>query len=471
MRIPSDLHERNLYRERTHGARKTPFAMRRLFRLVLMLIVVVWVMRKAADPKIYTPFFPSRVAVPPAVSGAGHSVFVPPAVAGGVSGAVDPGSPGAAASEVPILDSADGDEGTSGGAFVNHAFEKAVDELSLPQQRQLSVWLWELRHRDHEKTEPDQAQPGRSDETFSLTELFVSPESQPANGTTDELDPETKRPIPQSLVDLSVRGRQALQAELDRTYQDRVVDGAVFRPADFDAFYRYLELASQKNFTTHFWNAKPAPRQVGVVPLMQQPKAYLGTQVWLTAQVARVVPVTVAESKANRNRFGVNEYYEVWLRPEDGTERPVVLYTPEVSAALKQIPSDSALQSGPHVAVAGIFLKRRLYAAVGGATECPVIVGRVWDQEATVADVVTAPRSEPPWMMVVALAGIFGVTLAAGLFWRSTVAAKQTRRVRQASLSMAPEFAASLAASDVRDRKLDDEVVDPQYVVKTEEDP
>ncbi|MEL7266977.1 MAG: hypothetical protein AAFP69_19505, partial [Planctomycetota bacterium] len=111
-----------------------------------------------------------------------------------------------------------------------------------------------------------------------------------------------------------------LQAALDQFYQSKVQDGGSLVGADADAMYRYLErdaavAAEMDRVST----------SVGVVQLMQQPNSYAGRVVHVNGRVARVI-----RRDAANNLFDVPAFHEVWLRPKDGSDRPVILYTQQI---------------------------------------------------------------------------------------------------------------------------------------------
>lgn len=433
MRIPSSLNDRNLYRDRKRLRREQSQATRRILRLVLALGVVLVIMRQAADPEIYRPFFPSSpqdLSAPPA------GVNAQPAAPR------QPDDSGAATATGLPLPTAGAPSG-AGVLTADHWAREQVSRLEPAQRLELTRLLFEWRRR---QSAPLQVSSGRGETPEIATDLWrellglLPSITELAAGAGDSGPGPAGQAFRQQVV-----GR--LQAALDETYQQAVSDGAIWRAGDAAAFYRYLEIAQQPEFTVRFINSTPRARKVGVVPLMQQPEQYLGTSVWMYGRVARSVPV-----QAKPNDFGIDRYWEVWLRPDDGTERAVILYAPEVPEEIAAIGPLATLSRGPMVAIAGRFLKRRLFPAAMGPTESPAIVGRVWPPEpATTVPMQRSSFSYQTWWLVVGLASVIGVTVAGVVLWRSRVADHQLRIARSQRRRLAPQFLQQLADQSVSD--------------------
>ncbi len=422
MRIPSGLNDRNLYRDRKRLRREQSQATRRVLRLVLALGVVLVIMRQAADPEIYRPFFPSGPQDLPAPR-------------------QQDDSEAATATEVPLPTA--GTPTVAGVLTADHWAREQVSRLEPEQRLGLTRLLFKWRGQ---RVTPSQGRFDREEISEPAIDLWgellgLIPSIAELAGAAGDSGPGTVGPGFRE----QVVGR--LQGALDETYQQAVSDGAIWRAGDAAAFYRYLEIAQQPEFTVRFVNSTPRPRKVGVVPLMQQPEQYLGTNVWMYGRVARSVPV-----QAKPNDFGIDRYWEVWLRPDDGTERAVIFYAPDVPAEIAAIGPLATLSRGPTVAIAGRFLKRRLFPAAMGPTESPAIVGRVWPSEAaTTVPAQRAPFSHQTWWLVVGLASMIGVTVAGVVLWRSRVADHQLRIARSQRRRLAPEFLRKLADRSVSD--------------------
>jgi len=431
------LNNRNLYRDRSRVRREATQSTRRVVRLVLALGVVLVVMRQAADPSIYRPFFPGAAEAPvPAVAPSSLPASESRASGSRASGSRASGSRAsgsarnaAARPGEPVAPAADATSSSS----VNGPARSADDLWQATDQERDAIALLDEAARKR------------------LTERLGAWRRSTAEPNTDEVTEQTPAEFLASLYEefpeLVVLGEPSgemiavatapqgtlrrFQGALDATYQQAVTDGAIWHAGDAEAFYRYLEMAAAPDFSDQFLASDPSPRHVGVVPLMQQPDEYLGQTVWLYGTVARSVPVA-----AKANAFGVRDYWEVWLRPDDGSDRAVVLYAPDVPDDVAAVGPEGTQPTGPKVTLAGRFLKRRLFGAVGGAMESPVIVGRVWERPPAVATIPSRDAGRPvPLSLLVAVAAIIGVAVSALLVWRNSVAAKQLRATRRDSQS------------------------------------
>ncbi|WP_148080503.1 hypothetical protein [Roseimaritima ulvae] len=472
MRIPSNFSEQNLYRQRRNLRRQSSHSMRRVIRLVLALGVVLVVMRQAADPGIYKPFFPQAPTAltesPPSAPGTNAPGTTAPGTnAPALNGAETSGP------DSPATDNQGQTPDAAAAAAQSRSTEVErglVARLDADGQKRLTKWLAHWRRVTAATTtdsatseqEPPPLHPppgmverqrgeGVSAGADDLPELAF-PDGAAARealiAACESQVPAFDSPEAAALlaaVDPLTLAR--LQDALDATYQSRVADGAIWRSSDADAFYRYLELATDDDFAAAFLNAEPPPRRVGVLPLMQQPDEYLGQAVWLYGNVARAVPVPAKE-----NSFGIESYWEVWLRPDDGTERAVILYAPDVPPEVSAVAPDATLTRGPRIAIAGKFLKRRLFGAVGGATESPVIVGRVWQRDQHSPSAPTTSNNRPRFGIILGLAAAVGIGLACVLLWKSSLDAKHLRRVRKTTATLPDSLAQAIAPENINKR-------------------
>lgn len=213
-----------------------------------------------------------------------------------------------------------------------------------------------------------------------------------------------------------------------RRAMDRVVDGSVWRGADFDAFYLALHLCGGDAVV-------PDATVVGVVPLLQQPDVFRGRVVSFAGTVAR------SEKLASReNEFGIETYWQLWLRPIGGADRPVVAIVGDVPDAVAAIGSDASTEDGPAVNVVGVFIKRLAYRSAAGADLAPVVIGRL--DRATMVDAV-APRTNHDvdqataglpaalaWAVLAAC--LVGIAIAGLVSWRMSVMTRRGRELRTA---------------------------------------
>ena len=70
--------------------------------------------------------------------------------------------------------------------------------------------------------------------------------------------------------------------------------------------------------------------------------------------------------EASENVYGIESYWQLWLRPSDGADRPMVVIVPDVDDAVAAVGQGDETE-GPPVIVAGRFLKRLAYTSAMGA--------------------------------------------------------------------------------------------------------
>jgi hypothetical protein len=234
-----------------------------------------------------------------------------------------------------------------------------------------------------------------------------------------------------------------LQSALDRWAIARVDPAAVWKGVDTLGFYRLLEDGPGRR-------PDDAASRTSITSLVQQPDVYLRRRVVLPASVARAIRRTAA-----KNPFGVQDYWEVWLRPRDGSERPFVMFTREVSTAIAAIGPDAALTEGPPVWVDGVFLKRIAYQSSLGRELAPAIVGIVHEPSSDSSNLPaarTSPSSTEGWLLV-AFSAVIGFSAAALVFFQSGKAIARSRALRQKTRPPVPPILASLDQADRRDRE------------------
>ncbi|MGI9474200.1 MAG: hypothetical protein ACR2NZ_21850, partial [Rubripirellula sp.] len=217
---------------------------------------------------------------------------------------------------------------------------------------------------------------------------------------------------------------------LDEAAAGRVIDGSVWRSPDFDRFYRCLDEADQL----------PASgiASTGVIPLLQQPDVFLNQLVTVHGSVARA-----EQMPAQDNPFGIRDYWQLWLRPSDGADRPLVAIVPHAPELVAAVNADSTSTEGPQVTVVGRFMKRLAYKSSIGADLAPVVVGRITRAPVTARELppteVTETHSTRLWLVALA-ATTFGVSLALLLMWRTGVTASRAREMRTSHRKAPDEF-------------------------------
>ncbi len=212
-----------------------------------------------------------------------------------------------------------------------------------------------------------------------------------------------------------------LQTALDKTYLDSIDDGSIWRKGDELAFYRLLENSD--------WidrDGAIAP-QVGVVNLLQQSDSYLGKAVAMRGRIARAT-----RRRASVNPFGVEHYYELWLQPRDGSERPVAFYSRQVPDDVAAFDGQDFVADGPLVDLHGVFLKRLAFRSQGGAEVAPAIVGElILPAPITANTIVNEADWQPNLAMLLAIAAAVGFSVAAAIMLANRVTARRLARLRQ----------------------------------------
>ena len=413
MRIPSQFDDDNLYRKKIPRGESVK-TFRRLIRLALGLALVVVVMLQAAKPAVYRPFF-------------GHL----PAKSGGAAASL----PSAFAERTPV---STGGNAKAGQTQYSPKDGQIANQLILQLSRQEQVsWTVTLSRSlrglkiekipdaiaataQKIKFDPDLSSAKRAEWEFAVQDLagnMPPPEKDP------EKDP--KYGLPQ---------KNALLTALDEAAANRVIDGSVWRSDDFDSFYRALDSASQLPDT--------GTATVGALPLLQQPDVFLNQMVTIHGNVALVENI-----KAPENPYGIQDYWQLWIKPAEGADRPIVAVVPDVPRSVsEQAGTQIAATEGAQISVVGKFLKRLAYKSGAGADLAPVVIGRITYAPFAEGEQTTRPTanetnvSTSKFWLIASISCVGGVGLAILLMWRTSVLAKQSRKLRTAYRQDPEEF-------------------------------
>ena len=391
MRIPSQFNEDNLYR-RSNRAPETSQTLRRLIRLVVALALVVLVMKQASKPAVYRPFFGTQ---------------------GSPGGVVRQISTPISGSTTPVIDPID-----------RKLANNLIADLPVGEQKEWVATL--LNWQDGQE--------------FTLPESFQALQSASDESTESlawsHLFDSLAEPSDDARVD-SVAAT-ALLAALDDAAAARVVDGSVWNPGDFDAFYRYLDQANQ------FSDVGVAA--TGVLPLLQQPDVFRNQLVRVHGSVARCERIP-----AKDNVYGIDSYWQLWIRPDDGADRPLVAIVPDAPSLVTAVGPEAVSQDGPSVVLVGKFLKRLAYRSSIGADLAPVVVGRLAVVPLTPNEIPQeinqSESSNGPVWATLSAAVLVGIVIAVLTMYRTSVAAKRMRELRSNSRSAPDELFDTLAAS------------------------
>jgi hypothetical protein len=420
MRIPSHFNEDNLYR-RGSGRNDSAQTMRRVIRLAVALALVVVVMRQASKQVIYQPFFGQRATAPqfgPSPASEGD-----PSPASAVA---QFGSGGAPTTEPVSIAAED-----------RTVANLLVQELVPTDQRQ---WVFALSRWQSGRSVAEipstvatindrlAAMPNLSEQQRSGWQLMIASFMETTLSEQQSSLPATEQ-----------RPRvAALLAALDDAAAARVVDGSVWRSADFDSFYRYLDQAGDLSGA--------GVATVGVLPLLQQPDVFRNQAVRALGGVARAERI-----EAKPNPYGITEYWQLWLRPAGGADRPLVAIVPGVPEAVGAVGQQPISDQSPQVAIVGTYLKRLVYESAMGADLAPVVVGRIES-----APLIERPVDQPiaagnafqvNFWLTAAVASLAGFGLAVIAIWRTSAMARRTRELRRAHRQEPDEFLSRLGTS------------------------
>ncbi len=416
MRIPSGLNDDNLYRQRGRRGSVVPgnSPYRKIWRLGLALVLVVFVMREAGKPELYRTLFSAprsqnRLESSRSTSRELHS-------------------DGSAASS--RADSDGSKLGPEAALLRNFSDETPLDrtvEVLAPREREeLTEFLSAIRRSSANRDE--------SKHKALIAALrdaaALADESLQSGGNAVGTEQ------PKQTVDLPLlsdeRLRNRLQAALDRGYLQSVNDQAIWSKDDRLAFYRLLE-----DPVCYHRDGGPS-RLAGVVNLLQQADVYLHRPVAMQARVARV-----SLRDAAANPFGIERYWELWMQPLDGSERPVAFYTKELPVDLSKLAGLDFVSSGPFVEVDGLYLKRLAFQSARGTEIAPAIVGRLVYVDG-VSSIHPGSVASSAGMTkdgglpfsittMIIVAAVIGVGFSITIMIASRIATRRLRRLRQAA--------------------------------------
>lgn len=446
MRIPSQFNQDSLYR-RDNRQRDASQNYRRLSRLVLGLALVIVVMQKASQPAMYQTFFdPSQVNTPSQTDGFTNR-------AGTLARGELPNRPNGETSQDengrrntgPPGEAPQGWlEGQPNGSIGFENPPQAVDqrianaiveELPPTDQRLWMVALARWQSGGQLPVVPSSIE-SISAQISSMPE--ITPEQRDPwrnmlQAYSDAAAESTTTPSPENPQDSDAHPLpsqrpqvNALLAALDNAANARVVDGSVWRAGDFDSLYRFLEQSYQL--------PQRGVASTGVIPLLQQPDVFRNQWVRISGDVVRTERIT-----AQDNAFGFQQYWQIWIRPNDGADRPLVVIVPQIPDSVAAISPDMTNLEGPEIVVVGKYLKRLAYRSGLGADVAPVVVGQITSAPISQSErdqlrEASSPEQLVPIWIPILLATILGIASASLVMWRTSASAKRSRALRTAKL-------------------------------------
>ncbi len=456
MRIPSQLNRDSLYRQK-NLRRNAVESYRRIFRLCLGLVLVLLVMKQAAQPQVYQVFFaPTQSANSPNVDGdkipahppqtrfhgendpkAGKQVHLTPGgtpIANLQSGNQQPAAkdfPGIPQSDlrfaerlanslrpsdqqlwlIALLNWQTGQPNESVPSSIE-ILREGIAEISEQPEIQTSQWQRALDTLFTETPLPIKDPPdGRS----SVNDQTVSNVGNLAKDLPEQLE----------LSNAEISKRLAFFLALENAATDRVVDGSVWRSGDFDGLYCFISQASLAPNTN-----VPA---VGVLPLLQQPDIYRNQWVVVSGEIARIQKIEAAA-----NAYQLSEYWQLWIKPTDGANRPIVAIIPKLPKTLEPLVDRSSVDEGTELTICGRYLKRLSYQSGIGADLAPVVVGKIREvpqQNSPTASPqsIDSRQNTSQLRYAIAIAIAFGLVAAGIIMWNTSISAKRARKLRQSA--------------------------------------
>ena len=187
--------------------------------------------------------------------------------------------------------------------------------------------------------------------------------------------------------------------------------------SDHESFYQMLEAvdsaeAGQLSQWAQENLAKTGKSSYSIVPLFNEPQTQKGRLVELEGVARRIIPVRVGEREV-RDRFGIDEYYQVYLFTDDSQDNPVVFCLSELPEGL---PQGDGPGFGERLRVPGFFYKTWSYptsiTSPDGTPQrqlAPLLIGKsaVWYPAQAPADLGPTER----------LAGTAILILILGVVW------------------------------------------------------
>lgn len=345
---------------------------RRVFSLAVLLILVVWVMQRSAEPEAYERIF-RYLGVPLAQS--------------------ETKEQNAQAFSVSAQVEASGVQ------------SQAVNSTQTAQSL-FGVWdrlSWTSRDIGY-----------ASEFVFNPdTDIKVAEGSLPESSNPEKL---TQLPWSQADVQLAVQiaisdHRQEFSQWLDQRLLEQLTDGSPWRSTERDIFYRLLQRANN-------WDRAQA-NQMSVLsyPALKESITLRRGKDWVRFR-GWIEQAKWIQSK--EKNLGIESYWTLWLRPSDQTARPVVAYLTRLPPDLDGKP---ATELRGEIEVFGLPAKLMAYNAVSGVEVAPTLCGVASDyfvKEAPVGDKSkVADISLYDWAWPVLLAGLFSAVWIAWI-WRSS---------------------------------------------------
>ena len=173
--------------------------------------------------------------------------------------------------------------------------------------------------------------------------------------------------------------RQAFADVLDRTPMKRAADG----PAWIFAWEQILT------------DTIDDPIAVSHLQLMSQPEFYRNKSIELNGTIRGVQRISTSS-----NELGVENYFAVWMQPNEAGTGPFCFYVFELPDDFPAV-GDQFLTMEVPATIVGVFFKLRVYAARSGAVPtCPLLLAKTIRIEQPDMAAVSSEWQAEPWVMI-----------------------------------------------------------------------
>jgi len=196
-------------------------------------------------------------------------------------------------------------------------------------------------------------------------------------------------------------------AGVDPRYLKTIRDNRPLGVSEWDAWLHFFDVL-QRTDEAALQNA--ATRDVGYVQLLEQSDEYRGELVTTQGVIRRAHP-----AKTPRNEYGLTDYYQTWLRPDDHPKDPIAvwcLHLPDGFPLGMELEEDAE--------VTGFFFKLWAYKSADGAVRrAPMLLARTihWHPRPEVVHAPPAGRTSLTLMILGAAA--FAVLGTAYIYYRT----------------------------------------------------
>jgi hypothetical protein len=149
-------------------------------------------------------------------------------------------------------------------------------------------------------------------------------------------------------------------------YLASVKDDTVFRRDEYDAWFNLLGVLQD---TKEASLEKASEGRVGYAQLFRQSKEFRGRLVTVRGTARRVVPLD-----APKNGQGIEQYFQVWLQPDDNPSSPLVVYCLDLPEGFPR-----GTETSEEARITGFFFKRLAYMARDDARTAPTLLAKTLD--------------------------------------------------------------------------------------------